>query len=382
MNTSKILKIFTICRHGHRAPLIIPPEYKNHWQNPSYLTLYGSKNQYKNGQNLYERHLDFFNQKNPPKINVFSSNLQRTICSAYYFINGILGNNKFSEIQNIKTENAIKFLKKYGLSLKPQNKDFLFRSFHTEVSPASMNIYKEILKNAYKTRIYFPEIHEITKKAHNIWDFDLTKPADYFGCFYLYDFMDLYVKHNMKIPEKYDIGIYEKLDKFIHYLFVHDLMMNFEIVRKLANHVLFKKIIEISQNASFDNKKEFYYFSSHDTNLFGVLKGLGYNPSKVPELSSHVTIKIYEKIANLPNKSHFVDVEFKGKNINLQIAKKSEISLPEFLQILQKGCFKNDTEFGKISGNPNFDYIRDYENIKEMEIDENEIESLRKFKAE
>jgi len=350
----KLQKLIYIGRHGYRAPIIIPKAYKKDWPGEGKLTLKGASSQYAKGISIRRSHLPFFQSITDfvDCITVNTSNLCRTKASAYWFLKGIRGLN-FTPPKETDINHMMDELKNFGAKFRPLSKDVVFRSYCGTVSPSVKQIYKDNFKKLCEARKHEDVINEVLKKVGNLWEIDQSKPIDYFSAFYLFDFLSCYHDHDMELPQGFTLDMLKSL-KVIQYYSLYDMTLALNTVRRLNNHYLFKHLIE---NLKSNKAPAFYYYSSHDSNVLSTLLALGYKTNEVPGYNEGLLIKV--------NDQQNVELEYKNRNINENIWNKKTVLVSELIELLEKERFKDDKEYSQYSGNIDFDYSRDYLNLKE-----------------
>eukprot|EP00826_Nyctotherus_ovalis_P046465 TRINITY_DN5253_c0_g1_i4.p1 TRINITY_DN5253_c0_g1~~TRINITY_DN5253_c0_g1_i4.p1 ORF type:complete len:117 (-),score=9.09 TRINITY_DN5253_c0_g1_i4:45-395(-) len=89
----KLQKLIYVGRHGYRAPILIPKAFEKDWPGEGRLTDKGARSQYVKGINIRRSNISFFQSvtNSVDCITVNTTNLCRTITSAYWLIKGIRG---------------------------------------------------------------------------------------------------------------------------------------------------------------------------------------------------------------------------------------------------------------------------------------------------
>ena len=141
-------------------------------------------------------------------------------------------------------------------------------------------------------------------------------------------------------------------------------MLASDIARRIANHYMYKEIIRLITNK---DDPCFYYYSSHDANVFALILGLGYNINEMPIHNSGLTIEVYES-----SEGRFICLDYNGESLNKVIFPKlttDYIPIKDLIELMEKECFNDDEEYKQYNGNKEFDYERDYVNAKPVDLD-------------
>ncbi len=373
----ELTKLIYIGRHGLRSPVVIPASYSHDWPGgKSQLTQQGADAQYAKGTAIRAADPEFFSRilSSPELIQVRTSNVWRTISSAYSLLCGVMGTSRPPLLSDLQGPDVVTALRRHGAIFRPLDRDVVYRAHFVDVSPGVGEIYKALLESAYRREAHYEKLIPVVSKFKSVWEFSPLHPVDYFGAFYLYDFLSSYRAHGKPLPQAFGGNVYAELE-FIHHFFLYDLMFASEKVRRLANHFLCRDII---QTLTQDPKTpSFTLHSSHDTNIFSLTLALGYHIKTAPECSTGVTIRLYRSPVS------------GAQHVRLQLGSECtvlpeprDIELHEFVKTLENESFPDGEEFGIRSGNAKFDFVRDYLNAPEdVAGGGGEESSLNKFKV-
>ena len=268
----KLTKIIYIGRHGERGALEIPLRYLKDWDQPGLLTSKGEQTQYKQGQYLRNKYSEFLKSINE-RVFCQSSNMDRTINSGFCLLSGLLGL-PFTSPSIVNKKDKTIFLTNHGARLKPLSKDVIFRGYYQDVSPGIDSQYDALIKNALDIKDHFEELNPILPIAADLFKQNTKLSMDYSCLNCLSDFLECYYINDKPFPKGFEDGkVFDQL-KFIHYYMTYDLMFKSDIIRRVTNHYHYKELMYIINDES---GSLFYYYSSHDSIIFSIILGLGYN---------------------------------------------------------------------------------------------------------
>jgi len=361
----KLVKVIYIGRHGERSPLRMPVEFKKEWGGNGILTPKGAETQYKKGAFLREKYADLFKRITETNIFCQTSNMDRTIDSCFSLLRGLLAQ-PFALPSTLTKLEKVTLLRKYGAKIKPLTSDVLYRGFYGDLSPNAKIELCKLFEDATEKRMHFPELLPFIPKAHITIGLSADVIMDYWGMFYLFDMLQCYKANEKPFPKDFEDGEVHKKIEFIHYFILNNLMFASETVRRLANHYIMRQICEIINGP--DNEA-FYYYLSHDSNIFALILGLGHNIGEIPPCSSGITFEIY---VDSTNGQKFISIDYNGKNLNKILFPDIKTDLiPDkvLCEKMAKECFKCDEEYRDASGNKAFDYIKDYVNAPEIQME-------------
>jgi len=360
----KLNKVIYIGRHGERAPLQMPEKLEKEWGGEGILTAKGAETAYKRGVSLREKYGDLFKRMTETNIFCQTSNIDRTIDSCYCLLRALLGK-PFILPSTLKKIEKVELLRKYGAKIKPCSCDVLYRGYCEDLLPNVKIEYDKLYKNAIEKRMHFAELLPFISCAKEIVELSEDQIMDYWGMFYLYDILQCYKLNDKSFPKGFEDGEVHKKLEFVYYYLINDLMFASETVRRLSNHYIFKQICEIINGP---DKEAFHYYLSHDSNIFAMILGLGYNICEVPPCSSGITFEIY---VDSTNNQKFINIDYNGTNLNnILFPDLKTVYIPDKIicEKMTKECFKNDEEYKIIGGNKAFDYIKDYVNSPEIQF--------------
>ena len=263
-------------------------ETETYWKTPiASLTSIGASTMSSQGKKLNAQLSDFFKEKtfNVETTKIISSNLNRTVLSAYYFMKGIF--NIATKLDSIETEvNACEYLNQFYFIRKPMKCDILLRYFNTGLSHTihenilSQNKKHKELKTGFeiisKVLPLLPDEHSMTMKTLN-----------YHKLFYFYDYLKIYVSHDLPIPYGFPKELYEELE-FTEEL-IPELINGAPSSLRIANYPLSLEIIDSLKN----DKNIFTYISAHDLNMSAFLRLFNFKVKSFP-FGSHWVLSYYD----------------------------------------------------------------------------------------
>ena len=288
------------------------------------------------GLKLRNNYEAFFRQNlDNSDFKVVSAQLNRTMESAFYFMNAVNGSS--SQIPaNEKMEEKREYLRKINFQGYPQNKNIIFAAY-TSISPNAENMSSLRSKKMLKERVGFedfgPYLGEISKKCGK-----LEEEMNYWVLFYLHDSLLTYKTHDLELPPGFSEDMYRSLRNVPLHIF-YGIWMNNEKTRKIANYVIFKQLVQITESEK--SKPRFIYYSSHDACIVGILVSFGYKTRTIPNFGAKLVIEVHRDtdlvILTYLNEGR-EELVFRG-------GKK------EFVDILKNQMFPSDQEFLEAVGN-------------------------------
>ena len=336
----KLVKLIYIGRHGERAPMKLPPLFLKDWDGEGLLTIKGERSQYQKGVLIHNKYIEFFaTLKNSPK-HIFcqSPDVDRTIDSGYCLLNGLLGI-PFISPRIIPKEDKLSLLNGYGNVIRPTKSDKLYYGYSINVSPKILPIYNSLTQAAISKREYFEILIPAMEKVNIIYGTNY-KDVDYQKAYQLYDLLECYHANDKKYPKGFEDGILHDQLKFINHYATYNLGFIEVLARRLTNHFIFKEFIKIIKSPQ---KPSFHYYSSHDSNIFAIMLGLGYDIKGTVEYNKGLLIEVYES-----QKDRYVNLSYNDVNINKDIIpslKTKYIPSLEIIRRLNEECFKDENEY-------------------------------------
>ena len=328
---SAIKKIVVMTRHGQRSPLIVAPG-ETYWKTPAAsLTTKGATTMYSHGAGLRDSLQDFF--KTPAaaiafdktNMRVYSSNLNRTVLSAYYFLRGVF--QIPTDFQTVAADaDALAYLNQYHFIRKPMKCDVLLRSFN---SGTSKTMEENLMKQNEKYRELKLEFGLISKllpmlpAPHKM----TLENVSYLKLFYFYDYLKMYPSHDLPLPHGFPAEIYKGLE-FSEKL-LHELLYGHPTNIKLANYPLTLELTEVLT----DTKTMFTLISAHDLNLSAFLRLFNVVPKTFP-FGAYWMLVCYE--------NGRVEITYHGDSVETVFNIESAESL---INYMKKATYDNDSDY-------------------------------------
>ena len=324
---SSIRKLIVMIRHGHRCPLLIP-ENESYWKaSPACLTTKGAEAMHMKGLNFHSKFKNDFPFKylNESSVKLYSSNLNRTVLSAYYFLQGMF--NIKSEFEPVVSESeALIYLSQYSFTRKHMKHDLLLRNFNKGISETMGKNLHAQNENFIKSKTGFKVIEKLLPLLPKKIEMTLDT-INYLQLFYYYDFLKMYVSHDLPLPHGFNIELYKELNFLDDVLY--ELLYGIQENVRLANYPLSLEI----EKALADDKNAFTLISGHDLNVCAFLRLFNFKVKEYPFGACWVVA--------IHNDNH-VEVNFCGNTWeNVSNYKTVE----EFVDYLRKSTYSNDSEY-------------------------------------
>ena len=321
---SKLISVFTLNRHGTRAPITIDSDLKdyfgNFWPNKGKLTSYGERMLYILGihkRYKYLNNIDFLNKTcDPHEIYFFSSNYERTIMSAQSQILGLCSNsfndkiidknlvnityppiplnNNNNLMKEIEELNKEKFSLPSGINLLPVHiSDQSEGKFLITMTPKCRKVYRKLLDYNLKNHIKLLEMEKIFNGLYRDIFNKLHNENKYYNFHEIFDITDQYItslydgKNVNEVLKKNNIDPEEflTLSHKIHYYFILYYLFGDEkgegyklevslLLRDAVNHIKNNIYSDITGEnkkikTTYDNPK-FMIGNGHDSTIMGI----------------------------------------------------------------------------------------------------------------
>ncbi len=325
--TSKVKKLILMTRHGQRSPLIISSAEK-YWKGPAAsLTSKGADTMNARGAALRSRFDAFFREKGVGKdsIRVYSSNLHRTVFSAYYFVHGMMKEAATSEPMASETE-GLTYLGQYKFARKPMRCDLLLRYINTGISRTiteNCNAQNEKYKAA---KLEFEAVKQVLLMLPAGQQMTLDT-LNYVKLFYFYDYLSTYVYHGLPLPGGFPQDRYQSIAFTDKLLF--EILFGAPANVRLANYMVAKEIQQILA----DDSCSVALISGHDLNISSFLRLFGFIPKSIP-FGAYWLLVEYE--------NGRIEIEYCGESEERVYGAGSPAELEKFMA---KNTYENDKEY-------------------------------------
>ncbi len=325
-----VVKLIVMTRHGQRAPLIISDTEK-YWTCPAAsLTPRGAVTMHSHGAELRARFPDFFSTVTPVaknSVKVYSSNLNRTVLSAYYFLNGVFSAPAPTGEVVAAEKDALEFLGQFRFVRKPMKYDLLLRYFNTGISKTiqeNLAVQNEKHKSA---KLEFDFLAKLLPKLPAPHGMTLGT-LNYLKLFYFYDYLKMYLSHELPLPHGFSMEIVKGLEFTEEVL--HDLLYGNPTNVRIANYPLSLEIFEILADPAL----KFSLISGHDLNISGFLRLFNHIPKSFP-FGAYWVLACYDDGS--------VEVTYHGEGSPEKLY--SAASIAELKAYLTKMTYADDEEY-------------------------------------
>lgn len=267
--TSYLKKVIIIARHGPREPITIVPKLGKWDSDEAMLTEKGKSYCYNFGYVMRNHYGPYINIL-PENTVAYSSNTERTITSAKYFIKGLVDVENFDvHINNI-------LFGDYDMTMVQQN---------------------ELTEWIRKINI---RDSDLDKNINQILGYDVTMSSDYYDVF---STLKCYEYDGRKIPDAWTPQLMKKIEhKATQYY--NELYTHYE-------NVQIKKIIQYIDSILLGSEKNFVYMSTHDSNVFPLGLYIYKDLLKIPDFCSNVRYEIWNNMTRIYYDDLLIHEEFR-----------------------------------------------------------------------
>lgn len=308
--SKELLLAQTLFRHGSRAPnKVYPNDIYNLtiWPVPlGQLLPLGMEQSFRQGVKLNERYIHQYklinSTYNVNEITVRSTDMDRTLTSAYYNLIGFY----------INHTNENLFLKSLGLQnfnpipvhTVPFNEDYLL-NVYASCYRKEHEFKKQLERKEFKQ--YLSSKEHIIKKIEKFSGLQIKNDKD------IRDFFDiLFVQNynNYSLPSWITKGLYDDIRNMSQTIWDYtsgDALLgveeNVELIKYsagyLLNHIIKNMVRSINEyDNNISDRKKYYVFSAHDSTLSAFLRTLGVKQkllgTRQPEYSAVLSIELWK----------------------------------------------------------------------------------------
>ena len=271
----------------------------------------------------------------PDEYKIISTPIGRSIESAYYFLTGI---QKYREILPANTNMDIKleYLKRHNLLEYGKDENILFGAFGGRISQKAQEWSDQKLEELWREgagKDKFGESLEEISKVIGVPVQDLN----YWHLFFVHDTLHSYIQNDRPLSPSFHSQMYNNLSD-VPFIIFYDMWMYNRYIRRLANYVILRQIIEATERGG--RAPKFIYYASHASNIVGILVAFGFVQKIYPDFGASLIIEIM--------KGDLVRVIYSNKHEEIVIY---EGGKKEFISILQSELFESDEEFLQAVGN-------------------------------
>ena len=310
--TKELLLLIKIWRHGARCPRYTTGDKAlgTSWDlAQGQLTELGRKQTYEIGKEFRRTYNDFLpNIYNPKQFLVISSELDRTIMSAYYQLKGIFENTNSTE-SSFDKENPLvptvhylsDFSKEYWIYVIDTNHDKLIRVVNSKALPENKILIDQSFQKANKKieDKFEPLYHELVTKfgadPDLMW---LRRASDYI------DTWEMAKTHDKKMSNELSKEAAMLVSEYFQIYFYEGYFGDPKVVK--SSTLMFyewlwsilegkKKAIENqTEDSNFLKDLKFIFLSAHNTTIAAYLSALGHIPNHFPDLWDSIVIEFYK----------------------------------------------------------------------------------------
>ena len=355
-SNTKIKRIIMMTRHGQRSPLITSKD-ETYWKTPAAsLTSKGASTMYLKGKFLYEHFKYFFenNKIDNTTMRIYSSNLNRTVMTAYYFVKGLFNIKTPCDLVANESE-ALAYLNQFQFIRKPIKYDIVLRYYNAGASKTFADNIQTANLNYKNKRLKFDLIEKFLPYMPSESRMTLDN-LSYLTLFYFIDMLKIYLSHDLEMPYGISMELYRNMNFMID-LF-DEIIYGASANIKLGNYGLTCELEKILS----DDKNLFTLFSAHDLNISAFLRLFKFHVPEFP-FGAHWVLTFYD--------DNHVELHYFGDAIRKVHEFPSEQAL---LNYLREATYKSDADFLKelrceISDN----ILKEYQESSTVDIEKERI---------
>uniref|UniRef100_A0A0N5BG21 Histidine acid phosphatase n=1 Tax=Strongyloides papillosus TaxID=174720 RepID=A0A0N5BG21_STREA len=320
--SKELLLAQTIFRHGSRTPIYSYPNdvyYSSIWPVPlGQLLPLGMEQSFKQGLKLNHRYIHQYSlvssSYNVNEITVRSSDVDRTLTSAYYNLFGFYINNTVKN--NFLSTFGFKSLNTVPVHTVPFNEDYLL----------NVNVYCKKRENELKKQLERKEYHQyLSSKQHiinKIEKFSGFKEMNEKRINEFFDVIHVQNYNNFSLPTWITKGLYEDIrnltETILDYVSgggVIGIEENVELIKYSGGsllNIIIKNMLEAIDDYenNITERKKYYVFSAHDSTLSALLRTLGAKQkllgSRQPDYSAVLSLELWTD----DNDKYFISLQY------------------------------------------------------------------------